>query len=152
MQKHCSKNVLTFTNNSTKNNATTTENLVFINAWNEWAEGNHLEPDQKWGRQYLDETRRVIDLYEREDKPADYDEEVKKRYDILVEKIANMSFLDMNIPPAFIYKKCKESIKDKKVSFADAHKLIKRSKPVLSAKQYTKLLYKLYFYKSLKRS
>lgn len=30
------------------------ENLIFINAWNEWAEGNHLEPCQKWGRKYLE--------------------------------------------------------------------------------------------------
>ena len=37
------------------------ENFVFINAWNEWAEGNHLEPDQKWGRAYIEETRKVID-------------------------------------------------------------------------------------------
>lgn len=37
------------------------ENFVFINAWNEWAEGNHLEPDTKWGRGYLEETKRQID-------------------------------------------------------------------------------------------
>lgn len=30
------------------------ENFFFINAWNEWAEGSHLEPCQKYGAQYLD--------------------------------------------------------------------------------------------------
>lgn len=37
------------------------ENFVFINAWNEWAEGNHLEPCSKWGRAYLETTKRVAD-------------------------------------------------------------------------------------------
>lgn len=37
------------------------ENFIFINAWNEWAEGNHLEPDQKWGKEYLEETKRIIE-------------------------------------------------------------------------------------------
>lgn len=35
--------------------------FVFINAWNEWAEGNHLEPCQKWGRQYLETTKEIVE-------------------------------------------------------------------------------------------
>ncbi len=27
--------------------------IIFIKSWNEWAEGNYLEPDSKWGHQYL---------------------------------------------------------------------------------------------------
>jgi lipopolysaccharide biosynthesis protein len=32
------------------------ENMIFINAWNEWGEGCHLEPDIRWGLGYLEET------------------------------------------------------------------------------------------------
>jgi lipopolysaccharide biosynthesis protein len=34
--------------------------FVFINAWNEWGEGNHLEPCQRWGHGFLEATRRAL--------------------------------------------------------------------------------------------
>ena len=34
--------------------------LLFVNAWNEWAEGCHLEPCQRWAHGYLEATRRAV--------------------------------------------------------------------------------------------
>jgi len=34
--------------------------IIFIKSWNEWGEGNHLEPDMKWGNKYLLEIKNSL--------------------------------------------------------------------------------------------
>lgn len=34
--------------------------IIIINAWNEWGEGNYLEPDQKYGKAYLNVLQNIL--------------------------------------------------------------------------------------------
>lgn len=42
------------------------EKIVIVRSWNEWAEGNYLEPDNKWGLSYLEEFKKSLNNYKRE--------------------------------------------------------------------------------------
>lgn len=34
--------------------------VIFLNSWNEWGEGNYVEPDTKWGHAYLDAIKNEV--------------------------------------------------------------------------------------------
>ena len=39
------------------------ERIVFIKSWNEWAEGNYLEPDHRFGKAYLEAQKALLESY-----------------------------------------------------------------------------------------
>ena len=41
------------------------ENIIFLKAWNEWGEGNYLEPDLVYGRKYLEAIKDSLNFIER---------------------------------------------------------------------------------------
>lgn len=37
------------------------DKVIFLKSWNEWAEGNYMEPDLKWGKGYIKALREALD-------------------------------------------------------------------------------------------
>jgi hypothetical protein len=55
-EKHCIK-VLNVVKKKSKKNQ-----IVFLKSWNEWGEGNYMEPDLKNGKKFITTLRKVIEL------------------------------------------------------------------------------------------
>jgi lipopolysaccharide biosynthesis protein len=54
---------LRFATQKVANRKNVDERIVFINAWNEWGEGNHLEPCHRFGTSFLEEVAKTLSLF-----------------------------------------------------------------------------------------
>lgn len=73
--------------------------FYFINAWNEWGEGNYLEPDEKNGYGYLEAVRRIVDKLNGKN---------INLYEEWYKITRNKNFIKKNYSPDYNYKKYKE--------------------------------------------
>jgi len=37
--------------------------IVFLKSWNEWGEGNYMEPDLKYGKKYIETLKQELDKF-----------------------------------------------------------------------------------------
>jgi len=54
-EKHVAEAIATVKNKESEHK------IIFIKSWNEWAEGNYMEPDLRWGTKYLEALKRQIE-------------------------------------------------------------------------------------------
>lgn len=89
--------ILYYTNTNQKQS----EKLVFINAWNEWAEGAYLEPDRQYGYAYLDKTYQQLEKFS------------KERLDLIQESKKNKKLHDTAVVLHLYYIELYEEMKEK---------------------------------------
>lgn len=76
------------------------ERLLFINAWNEWAEGAHLEPDRRFGYGYLQATATILSQYYHDPETLEFIEQSNQRFKKLssVALILHCYYEDLILP------------------------------------------------------
>ena len=122
------------------------EQFIFINAWNEWAEGNHLEPDIKYGRKFLEATKNALNSVEKDKKnsvqqrricmktmsePSDKFEDINRAVDEIIDTIGNGNSLMAIMELAEVdelREKSNWSIKKSESTLLEAEKLIEEDK------------------------
>jgi lipopolysaccharide biosynthesis protein len=80
----------------TKENLPLDRQYVFINAWNEWAEGCHIEPDKRFGYCYLESVKDVIEGQVNENCNIEFIEESLKELLIVHEQLKDVA-IDLKI-------------------------------------------------------
>lgn len=79
----------------TKANLPEDRHLIVVNAWNEWAEGAHLEPDTQFGYAYLNSVGRALSRIKYADDKINLDLKSKKTIEIEIpEYLTNSLELD----------------------------------------------------------
>ncbi len=79
----------------TQRNFNPDEQLVFINAWNEWAEGAHLEPDRKFGFGYLEACRIANQLHMLKEQKPSFDAPIKETLKNNIAIVIHAFYLDV---------------------------------------------------------
>lgn len=74
-------------------NRNSDEKVIFINAWNEWAEGMHLEPDNSYGHSFLEAAKCALYglEYLEENKNYELFKETPLKLNALTSKIKNLT-------------------------------------------------------------